>query len=351
MRELRYELEKLGGLRRKHICPGCGRSHKFTLYIDLKTNLPVHQTVGRCDRESSCGYHVTPTQYFQNNPIYRPDPTSCSINSRQEPKPTSFMTTDTMVGSLRHYDRNNFAYFLHEIFGAEQADTLINLYKIGTSKYWEKATVFWQIDINGRVRAGKIIQFNIVSNSQTFTGFDCKRNKDNFPPVHWVHSALKLTDFNMKQCLFGEHLLTDKSKPVAIVESEKTAVIASAYFPQFIWLATGGLSHFSLEKMEVLDGRKVFFFPDLKGFEKWSIKVKELSSRMPLTFSKISDLLEKNADPKEREEDLDLADYLIRFDSKRFRNKPLVENIEEGLVKALKEEGVNWFNCNSYDLI
>lgn len=36
----------------------------------------------------------------------------------------------------------------------------------------------------------------------------------------------------MKQCLFGEHLLLQyPTKPVAIVESEKSALIASHFMP------------------------------------------------------------------------------------------------------------------------
>lgn len=55
-------------------------------------------------------------------------------------------------------------------------------------------------------------------------------------------------EFNLKQCLYGEHLLKDKTKPIAVGESEKTAVIASAYLPQFIWVATSGASELSIEK-------------------------------------------------------------------------------------------------------
>ena len=32
----------------------------------------------------------------------------------------------------------------------------------------------------------------------------------------------------------------DKTKPIALVESEKTALIASYYLPQFLWIASGG---------------------------------------------------------------------------------------------------------------
>jgi hypothetical protein len=45
--------------------------------------------------------------------------------------------------------------------------------------------------------------------------------------ISWVHSVLKLPNYNLSQCFFGEHLLIDTTKTVAIVESEKTAVIAS----------------------------------------------------------------------------------------------------------------------------
>jgi len=49
----------------------------------------------------------------------------------------------------------------------------------------------------------------------------------------------------MKQCLFGEHLLSDTSatmsaKPVAIVESEKTALVAAMFIPDFVWLVRPG---------------------------------------------------------------------------------------------------------------
>ena len=44
-------------------------------------------------------------------------------------------------------------------------------------------------------------------------------------------------DFNMVQCLFGEHLLRlHPDKKVAVVESEKTAVICSALMPEYVWV-------------------------------------------------------------------------------------------------------------------
>ncbi len=115
--------------------------------------------------------------------------------------------------------------------------------------------------------------------------------------------------------MFGEHLLIDKTKPVAIVESEKTAVIASVYLPQFIWVAVGSLTNLNAEKCSILKGRTVTLFPDLNGFDKWSSKAKELSRLATFT---VSDLLERKASEAERKQGFDLADYLIKYDYKEF---------------------------------
>jgi hypothetical protein len=115
--------------------------------------------------------------------------------------------------------------------------------------------------------------------------------------------------------LFGEHLLIDKTKPVAIVESEKTAVIASVYLPQFVWVAVGSLTNLNAEKCSILKGRTVTLFPDLNGFDKWSSKAKELSHLATFT---VSDLLERKATEAERKQGFDLADYLIKYDYKAF---------------------------------
>jgi hypothetical protein len=166
--------------------------------------------------------------------------------------------------------------------------------------------VFWQIDKNGEVRAGKIMLYNPT------TG---KRIKEPFNHINWVHKSLQQPEFELGQCLFGEHLLIDKTKPVAVVESEKTAVIASVYLPQFIWVAVGSLTNLNAEKCSILKGRTVALFPDLNGFDKWNTKANELSH---LANFVVSDLLERKATETERKQGFDLADYLIQFDYKIF---------------------------------
>ena len=69
-----YHLQKYTGIASRYSCPECGRKRCFTLYID-ETGTPLHETVGRCDHESSCGYHYTPKEYFHDHPdnLYYPE--------------------------------------------------------------------------------------------------------------------------------------------------------------------------------------------------------------------------------------------------------------------------------------
>jgi len=192
-------------------------------------------------------------------------------------------------------------------------------YALGATK--NKEVIFWQIDITGKVRTGKIMQYNPA------TG---KRLKHESGAIDWVHNKLKKSgvlpeDFNLQQCFFGEHLLTlypDKS--VAIVESEKSALIASALIPNMIWLAAGNINGLSIEKCKVLKHRNVILYPDLGAYEKWKEKAKLLNSELPSPQGEglgvrsgvrfkitVSNLLEDEATDTDRSNGLDIADYMI----------------------------------------
>ena len=97
---------------------------------------------------------------------------------------------------------------------------------------------------------------------------------------------------------------------MAIVESEKSALIASAVFPDLIWLAAGNLNGLSLEKCQVLKNRKVTLFPDLGAFEKWSDKAMIIEKECNCKIN-ISTLLEDIATPEAKSKGFDIADYII----------------------------------------
>ena len=87
--------------------------------------------------------------------------------------------------------------------------------------------------------------------------------------------------------------------------SKDTAVICSAVFPEFLWLATGGLGQFN-DRVKVLLSRQVIAFPGLGAYDIWRKKAEDY----PLLDITVSDYLEKNATPQQREIGADLADWV-----------------------------------------
>ena len=238
MSEYRFHLQKyLHGS--KTTCPNCGKSRCFVKYIDEQGVISFPDNVGKCDHENSCGYHYTPKEYFKDNPdvLEMNEKSGKSLLSAPY-KPAynipaciipSYISSSYVLRSLSHYSINPlYQYFCH-VFGENETSRLFEMYRIGTSSKWGGATVFWQIDINGQVRTGKVMCYNAE------TGH---RVKEPQAFVSWAHSELKLQDFHLKQCLYGEHLLKNSSSPVMLVESEKTAVVMSHFIPDYIWLAT-----------------------------------------------------------------------------------------------------------------
>jgi len=259
-------------------------------------------------------------QYHKQIPVFKK-----AITIKRVPT-LSFIPQDLFIKSLQLDQNvlqiaksNKFVQFLIHLFGPEITSQLVSKYFLGTSKYKFKnkdfpnyeaqsgATIFWQRDIQGNIRTGKIMLYNAN------TG---KRIREPFHHIAWIHIALRNSEFELKQCLFGEHLLKDQLKPVAITESEKAAIIASVYFPQFIWLAVGGLENLKYEQCKVLTGRKVILFPDLNGLENWNLKAIEFQG---ISKFQLFDLLHNKANELDKRQGLDIADYLVQFDYREFQ--------------------------------
>jgi hypothetical protein len=297
-------------------------------YIDTETNEQINDKVDRCNREDKCNYHYTPKHFFEANNIQLPKHNASNQTPKPQP-PTSFINQNIFTQTLSNYNSNNFVQFLLQIFGSGITQELLKIYFIGTSKHWQGASIFWQIDTQGKIHTGKIMLYNPT------TG---KRIKQPFNHITWVHKLINQPQFNLKQCLFGERLIKGNSKPIAIVESEKTAIIASVYLPQFIWLAVGSLSNLNEEKCNVLKGRKVVLFPDLNAFDKWNCQAKTLKH---IADFQVSNLLEQKATDEERKQGLDLADYLIRFNWQSFQSSQNTDTTNALLAFDL------WLSANS----
>ena len=337
MADYRFHLQKYGP-GSKTSCPSCEKKRCFTRYVDEDGLITFPADVGICDHINSCGYHYTPKQFFQDNPEAFPEksdwrnaiPVHTRVKKKEEPTP-SFIQYDIMKKTLGHYSLNPLFNYLKGIMDEESRMRLMEKYNVGTSKKWGGATVFWQVDVQGRVRTGKIMCYNPE------TGH---RVKEPHSRVCWAHTELKEKDYHLKQCLFGEHLLpSNPALPVILVESEKTALIGSFFIPEMLWLASGGINGcFNSETMEVLRGRDVTLMPDLGAMEIWRQKAEILSSICHTVT--VSDVLEREAEDWQREKGWDIADFLLAEPTKRqmlqilcSRNPELPKLIEDlGLV-------------------
>lgn len=293
----RYQLDP--GSKKFH-CPACERK-RFVRYIDQENGSYLPANVGRCDREQSCGYYKSPRQangVKVANMLYKwPD--------EQKPLNASTLPKKYLKRSLGKYEENTLISWMATLPGWtwDIAFSAAELYKVGTSN--DGWTIFWQIDEAGKARSGKMMAYDT----------DGHRIKDGYSQ-DWVHSKLKKTghidEFELVQCLYGLHIVDD-SRPVAIVESEKTALIASQYLPQFHWLASGQLHGINEYKMKPLAGRSITLFPDIGVYSQWKAKAEELKDMATI---KVSTLLEEKAPKKHL--GYDLADYLIKYDLRDF---------------------------------
>ena len=135
-----------------------------------------------------------------------------------------------------------------------------------------------------------------------------KRIKEPYNHINWLHKATKEPDFKLCQCLFGLHRINeDYQKTIAIVESEKTAIVMSIFLPDFIWLATGSKGNFKFELLEPLKKRNIIAFPDKGEYNNWLNKATELSAYGFKIV--VSDLIENT----EFENGFDLADYYFEI--------------------------------------
>ena len=313
--DYKYHLRKYAGKSSRLTCPSCNRPWCFTPYVD-DANKILDPTVGRCDHESSCAYHKTPAEYFREHPEARPreedwrqapdwlkhDRPRGVPGTRHAIRPDS-LPDEIVAKTLRNAPKSTLIRFLETIFDAATVERLRADYRLGVTK--DRSVIFYQIDIQGRVRTGKIIQYNPT---------DGHRVKNVGVPVDWAHARLKKSgvlpeSWTVTQCLFGEHLLPQRPDAiVCLVESEKTALIGSGFCPQYIWLATGGKTQLG-PKLSVLQGRKVLVFPDIDATVEWREK---LSSIPGLNFT-FSTILENEATAEDRAAQIDIADYLLRY--------------------------------------
>jgi hypothetical protein len=322
------QFEKYNGGRGRHTCPSCGGRKEFTHYTDEDGNY-FADNVGICNRASSCTYNYPPRQFFADNPQskiglkfgkgkkqgranYGFATKNVSQTTEKPQTAYDFIPVEHLKNTIGNYDQNAFVQFLITLFPdcIEEIQNVLKMYLVGTyPDYHGFYTCFPSIDRQMRVCRAKLIRFNAETGRRLKGQFDASS----------LPAKLKLKeDFNYKQIFFGEHLLTKyPDKSVGIVEAEKSAIIASLYYPEFSWLASGSKQWLNAERLQRLGNRQIILCPDADGFKQWKAIATD-ARRLGLDV-KISDLIEAHATVEQKVDGWDIADYLI--EQQRGRNE------------------------------
>ncbi len=203
--------------------------------------------------------------------------------------------------SSRAAEQNAFVRFLLRHYSREQVLQACDQYLLGD---FDGFTTFWRVDERGHLNTAKLMRYDAA------TG---KRVKDG-TGTHWLHAKLKQrgvlpASFDYRRSYFGAHLLAHEPRLVALVEAEKTAVIASLELPDYTWLACGGKSHLSVTKLTRYAKQRIVLFPDGDGFDQWDrIACQARAQGLDVM---VSDLLETELSATQKADGWDLADYLL----------------------------------------
>ena len=203
----------------------------------------------------------------------------------------------------------------------EQMQEAVARYRLGCSR--SGGVIFWQIDTLEQTCDGKIMYYRP----------DCHRDHQRHP--QWVSNLLKrqfLGRFpemapwmpETHHCLFGTHQLSEElivnseefatARTIAVVEAEKTAVIMSAHYPQYLWLAAGGLTELTAQKLFPLRHHRIVLFPDTDtdqtAYKRWYTIAQEARRLYDLDIH-VSSLLERHATAAQKQAKIDLVDFLF----------------------------------------
>lgn len=244
------------------ITPCCKKSNKDGKFVNFKG---FDHTYGYCH---SCGTITNPPQLYKDdkgnefywdsnskkilplinssiikiaNNQYSSNYDSCKLNTLKETH--KYIDFEVVNKTLRNKLENNLLKYLRSNYDSCKVDVVKNKYFIGTSK--ELGTVFWLINKQGKAKKAKV----------SFYDLNGRRTNKFQVPYKNINGFYS--------CLFGEHLLKNNSKPIILVESEKTAIVASIEFPQYTWLAYGGINGLTDAKIDVLRNEKVLIVPDI----------------------------------------------------------------------------------------
>ena len=277
---------KLDSINRRKVkyCP-CGKSNADGKFVPFKSA----EKFGYCH---SCTKLIKP----DNKPEI--DWTPIKRERKPEPKP-EFISWDYYKPLLFDYhtnDNNRFVTFLTITLGVYKTDEILKEYMLGTGDNY--TVIFPYIDTKGNIVNLKTMDYNHLTGKRGSLIYYDKRK-----PRH-------------KMCFFGGQLVNSdkyKDKPIAIVESEKTACLMSVFNPNYLWLACGGSNGLSSHKFNHIKFREIHLFPDHGKYNLWTEKLERLKDLHPTIVFKISKECEIWFKEGHIQKGDDIADFYLKL--------------------------------------
>ena len=231
-------------------CPKCGARRAFAAAIIDGRRADGQGKCHACGVFVSREAHATAYKPSEPSPVHQEPPEE---TKRREGLLRALFEATT------HDDRrtnNGLARFLTSrspIF-----DEALKRYNVGTDE--KGRAVFWLTNEHGEPITAKSIPYDHTTGR--------RRRGDYDSPIYGLtydntrHTFSRDKGFT-NDVLYGLHVMPcDMDVPVVLVESEKSAVIASVFLPDFAVLATGGSKSLTAAKAAPLSGRDVFLLFD-----------------------------------------------------------------------------------------
>lgn len=223
--------------------------------------------------------------------------------------------------------------FLAKVFGEDEATQAMWLYQAGGAKMRDRngcsVMTLPYINADGCCVDCKLWSVNPDNGKSKYTTAEGKEKR---LYVGWAHDLLRMPKPELHEwCNFGDHLLKQRpSAPIGIVESEKTAIIASIVYKEILWVAVGSVTNFNPQRCQQYAGRKIVAYPDRDGVTKWRERAERL--RLYGLDVRVADIF----GPYLGERNDDLADLILRERAGMLRRADTAETTTAHVPEAVR---------------
>ena len=278
--------------------------------------LSIQYLVKACSRH---GINLLSERYRgEGEPVainYQPQPKQENVITMKTVKPIKQEMMDATLPAGRDIlGRCPLTDLLLNLYPRDLVLKAIDEYHVGFESFdtgrLDRSVLFWQVNEDGDILNAKRIYYKAGGH----------RDKKVPPMLIWSHRP---------QCLYGLHRYSEHNRhmPVAIVESEKSAIIMSIVQPGYLWMATGSLNNFNERFLEPVKQAHIIAYPDVDyqrdkrtgksaSFELWNRTAIQLNRKG--WNIRLSNVLEDMATTPQRMDKIDVTDVAIEHALQEF---------------------------------